>query len=69
MTVKLESFGRKDGKEPMEEMRESVERAAYGEDGWEGRWLGEHHWNLGLDGGHMAGCCVMDPFHILFFFI
>ena len=52
VTVKLGSFGRKDGKEPMGEMGERVERGAYGGDGWEGRWLGKHHWNLGLDGGH-----------------
>lgn len=53
MTVKLRSFGRKNGKEPMGEMGERVERGAYGGDGGEGRWLGKHHWNLGLDGGHM----------------
>ena len=34
-------------------MGERVERGAYGGDGGEGRWLGKHHWNLGLDGGHM----------------
>lgn len=40
VTVKLESFGRKDGKEPTGEMRERVERGACGkmagrDAGWE----------------------------------